>query len=173
MCQHVGGEAEDVAAQERGSQAFGETVAENESGPRGERGADNAEQVESCDWSDTRGQRQGEQAQQRNRGRPGQVEASRRKDEPGEERVQMMRDRIRPPDQAPDEESLIDSASYVDGREMRRGSASEQQSREAQVDKQRGEAGPPDNCRCDRRFGMRRRRESAFIADALFKRWPD
>jgi hypothetical protein len=85
----------------------------------------------------------------------------------------MMRDRIWPPDQAPDEEGLIDSASYVDSREMRRCGASEQQSREAQVDKQRGEAWPPDCCRGDRRLGMRRKRESAFITDALFKRWPD
>jgi hypothetical protein len=56
---------------------------------------------------------------------------------------------------------------------MRRGGASEQQHREAQVDKQRGQARPPDDCRGDRRFGMRRKRESAFITDALFKRWPD
>jgi hypothetical protein len=85
----------------------------------------------------------------------------------------MMRDRIWPPDQAPDEEGLIDSASYVDGCEIRRGSASKQQDREAQVDQQRGEAWPPDYCRGDRRFGMRRKRKSAFITDALFKRWPD
>ena len=50
----------------------------------------------------------------------------------------MMSDRIWPPDQAPDEEGLVDPASEVDGGEVRQGGAREQQRGKAQVDEQRG-----------------------------------
>src|SRR5271156_154744 len=63
----------------------------------------------------------------------------------------MMRDRIRPPYQAPDEEALIDSASQVDGGEVRRGGTPEQNRRESQVDEHRGQPRPVGEGSGDRR----------------------
>src|SRR5581483_6903827 len=107
LSEHRAREPEQVAADERRPQRAGQAAAEQVCRPGGERREEQRGGVVRDRRSEQHRHRREEERQAGTRRRPGEVDAGRRVDDVGDERVRPGADRVRPPGERPDEDRVV------------------------------------------------------------------
>ena len=107
LVDQVGREAEEEATGERGQERPGQMPAQQVGGPRGQRRGGELNQVEGEEGPGDRGDRRQGDGGEWHRGDPGQVDPRGRPRSGRVQRVDSVRDRVRPPAEHPDEDRAV------------------------------------------------------------------
>ena len=140
LAEHVAREAEQVAADKRRPQLPGQVAAEKERRPRSERGHEHSRDVVGRNGAGRKRQRREEQREPRHCGRPGEVDAGRRPDCMGDERILPVQDRVREPGERPDEDLRVRSGADVARAVTGQQAQPEIRKRDCRVKTQRGDS---------------------------------
>jgi hypothetical protein len=126
LAEHEGTEAEDEATHHGGPITLGKILTEQKCTPRRQCDSQQAQDTERWKRSQGQGQRSGHQTDQWNTGLPGQIKAVWRPNRVSKQRVQVMREGVRPPYEKPHEQAGVFALPDVDRRRILRDAAAKQ-----------------------------------------------